>query len=434
MNFQQGISGLDAASRNLEVIGNNIANANTVGAKASTVQFADIYANASLRETSDMDGMGVAVESVSQQFTQGSIKSTDNPLDVAINGQGFFTVKSPSGDTGYTRDGEFQVDSSGYLVTADGSRVQGYSVDPVTNAASGILGDIQMPTQGILPAPTKTGTLDLNLDSRTAAPTAATPAFDPSNPASYTSSTSMQVYDQQGNEHVLSMFFRRTSTDNQWQVFTTMDGTSVPAGAAGSLQPSGQITFNADGSLDPTQSGSLSGGALTAGGLALDLPFSSATLPVPPSASTTTAPVTINFTGSTQVAQTFGVSSVSQDGNAPGQLTGVAIDSSGDVQASYSNGLTRSLSQVALANFADPQGLIPVGGNTWRASPESGAPAVGSPGSSSLGSLQGGALEQSNIDLTQQLVDMISAQRSYQANAQTIKTQDQMMSTLLNMR
>ena len=213
-----------------------------------------------------------------------------------------------------------------------------------------------------------------------------------------------------------------------------MDGAAVPAFAAGTQQPSGRLAFSANGTLDAANSGSLAGGTLTAGDLNVNLPFPTATLPVPPATSTTTAPMAVSFGGSTQFGSAFGVTAVSQDGFAPGQLTGFAIDGDGMVQARYSDGKTLAAAQVALADFRNEQGLAPVGGNLWRATPASGQPALGAPGSANLGLVQGGALEESNVDLTQQLVDMITAQRAYQANAQTIKTQDQMMSTLVNLR
>lgn len=434
MSFQQGISGLNAASRSLEVIGNNIANANTVGAKVARAEFADIYANAAMHELASAPGMGVRTAAVTQQFSQGSLRTTDNPMDVAINGRGFFQVSTPGQrDAAYTRNGQFQMDNQGYIVTNGGMRLQGYAVD-ASGRPGGVTGDIQLPTQGIAPRVSTSAELALNLDSRTAAPTAATPAFALNDAKSYASSTSMSVYDQQGNEHVMSMFFRRTATDNQWEVYSALDGSPVPAFASGTQLPSGRLTFNADGSLDAANSGSLAGGVFTAGDMALALPFPTSTLPVPPSVSTTTAPVTVSFGGSTQHGRAFGVDALSQDGFAPGQLTGFAIDGDGMVQARYSNGQTLPAAQIALADFRNEQGLASVGNNLWRATPASGQPAVGGPGSANLGVLQGGALEEANIDLTQQLVDMITAQRAYQANAQTIKTQDQMMSTLVNLR
>ncbi|GAB3667205.1 flagellar hook protein FlgE [Ramlibacter alkalitolerans] len=435
MSFQQGISGLNAASRSLDVIGNNIANANTVGAKVARAEFADVYANATQHQLDNAAGMGTRVAAVTQQFSQGSIRTTENPMDVAINGRGFFRVAAPgSADAAYTRNGQFQLDRQGYVVTSQGMRLQGYAIDPTTGKPGGVTADVQLPSQGIDPHVTSSGDVGLNLDARTPAPTATTPAFALGNADSYNNATSMAVYDQQGNEHVLSLYFRRTATDNQWDVYSALDGTAVPAVAAGVQSAAGRLTFGADGRLDPAQSGTLNAGVLGAGGLTLPLPFPTSTLPVPPSASTTTAPVTLSFNGSTQFGSAFGVTSVSQDGYAPGQLTGFGIDAGGMVQARYSNGRTMPAAQIALADFRNEQGLAAVGGNLWRATPASGQPAIGAPGSANVGVLQGGALEEANIDLTQQLVDMITAQRAYQANAQTIKTQDQLTSTLVNLR
>lgn len=438
MGFQQGISGLNAASRNLEVIGNNIANANTVGAKSARAEFSDVYANAAYTVGNTVAGMGVKVDAVTQQFTQGGIRTTENPLDVAINGRGFFRVAQPgvSTDVSYTRNGQFQLDSAGYVVTNQGLRLQGYAVDPTTGKASGVTGDILLPAQGIGPRVTSSAAMQLNLDARTAVPTATTPAFNLADPKSYTSATSVSTYDQQGNQQVLSVYFRKTANANEWEVYAAHDGVPVPAltGAGAAQDPVGRLTFKADGTLDTANSGSLSGGTLTAGDLTLAIPFSSATLPVAPSASTTSAPVTLSFTGSTQFGSAFGVTQATQDGYAPGQLVGFGIAGNGMVEARYSNGKTLNAAQIALADFRNEQGLAPAGGNLWRETPASGQAAVSAPGTANLGALQGGALEESNVDLTQQLVDMISAQRSYQANAQTIKTMDQMLATLVNLR
>ena len=436
MSFQQGISGLNAASRSLEVIGNNIANANTVGAKVSRAEFSDVYASASASGTA---GMGVKLDAVTQQFSQGSLRTTENPLDVAINGRGFFRVAPPGSnrDVAYTRNGQFQLDNTGYIINNQGLRLQGYSVDAVTRKPGGVLGDIQLPAQGIGPQVTTNGTLQLNLDGRTPAPTAATPAFALSNAASYTKSTSMAIFDQQGNEQVLSLYFRKTAVDNEWNVYAAYNGTPVPAlsGAGAPQDPVGRVGFKPDGTLDLANTGNLSAaGVLTAGDLALAVPFSSATLPVPPSTSTTTAPMTLSLTGSSQFGSAFGITQASQDGHTSGQLTGFGLGNDGMVLARYSNGKTIDAAQIALADFRNEQGLAPAGGNLWHATTASGQPAVGAPGTANLGELRGGTLEESNIDLTQQLVEMITAQRAYQANAQTIKTQDQIMSTLVNLR
>ena len=438
MSFQQGISGLNAASRNLEVIGNNIANANTVGSKVSRAEFSDVYANVAYNQGNLGPGMGVKVDAVTQQFSQGGIRTTENPLDVAINGRGFFSVAQPgaNNDVAYTRNGQFQLDSGGYVVTNQGLRLQGYAVDAATGKASGVVGDIMLPTQGIGPRVTSQAALQLNLDSRTAAPIATTPAFNLTDPKSYGSSTSVATYDQQGNQQTLSVYFRRTANDNEWDVYAAHDGTPVPAlsGAGAQQDPVGRVAFNPDGTLDATKTGSLAGGTLTAGNLSLAIPFASSTLPVAPSASTTSAPVTLSFTGTTQFGSAFGVTQATQDGYTSGQLTGFGISPNGMVEARYSNGKTLNSGQIALADFRNEQGLAPAGGNLWRETPNSGQAAVSAPGTANLGALQGGALEESNVDLTQQLVDMITAQRAYQANAQTIKTMDQMLSTLVNLR
>ncbi len=434
MSFQQGISGLNAASRNLEVIGNNIANANTVGAKSSRAEFSDVYANAAFVQSSGAAGMGVKVDAITQQFSQGGIRTTENPLDVAINGSGFFRVVQPGGDVAYTRNGAFQLDKNGYVVNNQGLRLQGYQVDPVTNKAGGVVGDIHLPSQGIGPHVTTQAALELNLDSRTALPTASTPAFSMTDSKSYASTTSVAVYDQQGNEQVMSLYFRKTASANEWDVYAAHEGTAVPPLSGGAQQPVGRVSFNADGTLNPAASGNLSGGTLTAGDLVLNLPYASSTLPVAPSTSTSSAPVTVSFTGTTQYGSAFGVTQATQDGYAPGNLTGFGISGDGMVQARYSNGKTMNAAQIVLAGFRNEQGLSSVGGNLWRETPASGQATVSSPGTANMGALQGGALEESNVDLTQQLVDMISAQRAYQANAQTIKTQDQMLSTLVNLR
>lgn len=433
MSFQQGISGLNAAARNLEVIGNNIANANTVGAKVARAEFADLYANAASLEWGQDPGMGVRVAAVTQQFTQGGIRSTDNPLDVAINGTGFFQVARPDGsDLAYTRNGQFQLDNSGYLVNSSGMRLQGYAIDATTGKAGGVTGPIFLPIQGIAPKVTGEVKTQLNLDGRVPAPDASTPAFSLTNTASYSSSTSTAVYDQQGNEQVLSMYFRRNPADNTWDVYAGLNGTPVPAPAPGDTQvPIGRLVFNADGSMNVAQSGSLSPtGAFTQGPVSASLPFAASTL----AAGSTGAAVNIDFNSSTQWGTPFGVISMGQDGYTAGQVAGFSIAADGTVEARYSNGKTVGAAKLALADFRNPQGLATIGNNLYRATPGSGQAAVGAPGSGNLGLLQGGALEESNIDMTQQLVAMIEAQRAYQANAQAIKTQDQVQSAVVNLR
>ena len=436
MSFQQGISGINAAALNLEVIGNNIANANTVGAKLSRAEFADMYANAaSVQGTRNAPGMGVTVGAITQQFTQGAIRATDSPLDVAINGGGFFVLGAPgTKDEVYTRNGQFQLDNAGYIVNSSGLQLQGYPIDPATGRAGGVAGPINLPSQGIAPRVTSQIGTQLNLDGRVAY-SADMPAFSLADSASYSGATSVPVFDQQGNEQVLSMYFRRSSGSNEWEVYAALNGAPVPAPAAGDPQlPVGRLAFNPDGSMDAARSGTLSAaGDFTAGPLALSLPFSPSTLPIA-GATGSGAPVSIDFGGSTQWGTPFGVTAMSQDGYTAGQLTGFSIAADGTVEARYSNGKTLGTAKIALADFRNPQGLAAVGNNLYRYTPASGPAAVGQAGTGNLGVLQGSALEESNIDITQQLVAMIEAQRAYQANAQSIKTQDQVQAAVVNLR
>lgn len=411
MSFQQGVSGLNAASRNLEVIGNNIANANTVGAKLSRAEFSDVYASAAANLGNTGVGIGVKVDAVTQQFTQGNLRTTDNPLDMAINGRGFFRMAN-NGEVTFTRAGQFQLDREGFVVNSQGHRLTGFGVDAAGQLAAGVPTDIQLPTGGIAPQLTSTADMTLNLDSRSATPVN---AFSTTDASSYTGSTSLAVYDAQGNEQAVSLYFRRTAVANEWAVYGSFEGQTLPVG--GPAAPLGNITFNAQGGLVSPAAPA---------GLTVALPFGAA--------AGGTSNVALNFGGSTQFGTAFGVTQVTQNGYAAGRLAGFAITGDGTIEARFSNGQTQVRGQVALADFRNPQGLVPIGNNQWVQTYTSGQPSVGAPGSGNLGVVQGGALEESSVELTQQLVDMITAQRAYQANAQTIKTQDQILSTLVNLR
>jgi flagellar hook protein FlgE len=411
MSFQQGVSGLNAASRNLEVIGNNIANANTVGAKLSRAEFSDVYASAASNLGNSGVGIGVKLDAVTQQFTQGNLRTTENPLDMAINGRGFFRMAN-NGEVTFTRAGQFQLDREGFVVNSQGHRLTGFGVDSAGQVAAGVAADIQLPTGGIAPQLTSTAEMTLNLDARSAVPVN---AFSTTDASSYTGSTSLAVYDAQGNEQAVSLYFRRTAVANEWETFASFEGQTLPIG--GPAAPVGNITFNAQGGLVSPASPA---------GLSLALPFAAA--------AGGASNVALNFTGSTQFGTAFGVTQVTQNGYASGRLAGFAITGDGTIEARFSNGQTQVRGQVALADFRNPQGLVPIGNNQWVQSYASGQPSVGAPGSGNLGVVQGGALEESSVELTQQLVDMITAQRAYQANAQTIKTQDQILSTLVNLR
>ena len=419
MGFQQGLSGLNASSKNLEVIGNNIANANTYGAKASRAEFADVYANA-IGGTRNAIGIGVSVAAVAQQFTQGNITGTDNPLDIAINGGGFFQLRDTSGALTYSRNGQFKVDNTGFIINNQGSRLMGYPADAAGTIIPGTATALQMPTAGITPQVTTGIQMEMNLDARAGVtlPSAGAP-IDFADPSTYNNATSQTVYDVQGQEVALTYYFQKTAT-NTWNVYVAANGTPL-ATSGGNPAPSTSITFPTNGGT-PTA---------PAGTVALDIPS------VTNAAGGVTVPITgvaLDVSGATQYGSGFGVTDLQQDGYSAGQLIGAQIDANGVISARYSNGETRPAGQLELATVRNPQGLQPMGGNAWVQTAASGGAIVGPPGSGNLGVLQAGALEESNVDLTAELVNMIVAQRSYQANAQTIKTQDQILQAIVNLR
>ncbi|MBL8341437.1 MAG: flagellar hook protein FlgE [Rubrivivax sp.] len=420
MSFQQGLSGLNATSKNLQVIGNNIANANTFGAKAARAEFADVYALALNGAGSNGIGIGVNLASVSQQFTQGNIRTTENPMDLAINGSGFFQLTDGRSPVSYSRNGQFKVDRDGFIVNNAGLRLMGYAADALGTIQPGAAVQLQLPTAGVAPQATSEIDLEMNLDARQGVTRpGGAPFIDFSDPDTYNSATSQALYDVLGNPVSVTYFFQKTG-DGAWDVYATANGTTV-AGIAGDPQPITSITFPADGSA-PT--------APTAP-IAFDVPSTTTT------AGAVTQPLTgvlLDVTQSTQFATAFTVTDLSQDGFSAGQLTAIAVEGNGIVMARYSNGQSRPAGQVELANFRNPQGLQPIGDNSWARTYASGDPVGGVPGDGNIGVLQSGALEEPNIDLTAELVNMITAQRIYQANAQTIKTQDQVLQTLVNIR
>ena len=406
MSFEQALSGLNAASQNLDTIGNNIANASTIGFKEGRAEFADMFAASIASESGTQIGIGTRLASVSPQFTQGNITTTGNPMDVAINGSGFFRMAS-GGVISYARDGQFSLDKNGFIVNSTGAQLTGYPANANGTISPSTPLPIQLSLGNIAPKATANASLSLNLDSRSITPAA---AFNLTDPTSYNSSTALTVYDSQGNSHTLSLYFRTTAS-NTWSVYAAADGSILNTG-----NPIGTLNFNSSGTMASNvtlnPSIPLTNGATTPLAIALLFPASS----------------------TSQYGASFGVSSNTQDGYTTGQLSGFSIGSDGIIQGRYSNGQTRDQSQIALANFINPQGLVALGGNLWAESSSSGQPLVGAPGVGSNGSLQSGSLESSNVDITTELVDMITAQRVYQANAETIKTQDQIQQTLMNLR
>ncbi len=647
MSFQQGLSGLNVSAKALDAIGNNVANANTVGYKSAQAQFADVFAASLSGGGTGQVGIGAQVGRVSQQFTQGNVTATNSPLDLAVNGSGMFRL-SDNGVITYTRNGQYQVDKDGYIVNGAGLRLTGYAADATGAIVPGNFVDLQLNTTNIAPAATTASQVQLNLDSRSQPPSAMTPGnmtgaaapgtlvitganntitltidgitssvdippatystraalaaavetaintnptfaaantlvdvdvdtanrivmtsrsvgtlgsqgsgstirasgtadgeanlfggvptfvdgadnFSGTNTLSYTASTAQTVYDSLGNAHNLTMYFARTSATatNAWQLYTSLDGnftgtttttstytvapviaatniaagatigvvvngatTNVPMLAGGApyaslaaLQTDLQNSIDAVFPVGSRPTVAVSGGnlSLTSNGSSISLTngtgtvanlvggagvvaasvqtASTVTTPTPTtvtfsqsgalSGTLTTTPLTLtfpvttgaesmNFTldlaGTSQYGISFGVNQLLQDGYTSGRLSGLSVSSDGTIQGRYSNGKSRNMGQLVLANFNNPNGLQSMGGNQWAETVESGQPIPGTPGQGSLGVIQSAAVEESNVDLTAELVQMITQQRVYQANAQTIKTQDQVLSTLVNLR
>ncbi len=537
MPFRIALSGLNAASTDLSVIGNNVANVSTTGFKQSRTEFADIYATSNLGTASDAVGSGVKVASVAQQFSQGNTEFTNNSLDLAISGQGFFRLDD-NGTIMYSRAGAFGVDNNGFIVNSSDQKLTGYMVDDVGNV-TGEQSSIKLRTDDLSPRATTSVDLGLNLNADADVPAApvassaiqfggatldtndspyrtgdfsifdsygnevnnatleftsaggtnwdvellvggaptvpatvtngvdvgtdvATLNWDPDGAAgqpsvpitfdtsgltsqtvaanasdvtaladgavqrgfsvtdatSYNRSTSLTVFDSLGASQLASFYYRKTAVPGEWESYTFINGTQITGAQANG---SDLLNFSTGGKLlsingVPAPPSSISTAAYNPGGGAASMSLE------------------LDYSGLTQYGGGFNVNELSQDGFTTGRLSGIDIDDTGMVLARFSNGQTRVEAQVALANFRNPQGLRPLGDTSWAESFDSGTPLVGAPGSSSLGLVQSGALEGSNVDLTEQLVNMITAQRNFQANSQVISTADKITQTIINMR
>lgn len=503
MSFQTGLSGLNASSKSLDVIGNNIANANTVGMKSSRAEFADMVASSlGLGSNASTPGIGVQVATIAQNFSQGNLNITGNSLDVAVNGNGFFYLNRKDGTEAFSRDGQFKLNKEGFLVTNTGANVMGYSTNITTGKPDGIaLQKIQLPTAAPIAASKTTKvSAEFNLDNR--APT----ATSNTSPTQY--GTSLTTFDTQGTPIPLSLYFVK-SDDNKWEAFsdaTTAQTTLTTATAAAAAVTSasttatntantaglnagtkGTLAYNnayeaslaasADASVVAANTAGTTAGlnAGTSGSIAYNnaykvaydnsirsaaaaaaaptyaanrsfqMTFDTAgklTSPLTNPTLTITSPsprignftVGLDVSKVTQFGTVFNVSNLTQDGYTAGQLTGITIEPTGALRTIYSNGQTQYRGQLALADFRNLQGLAPIGAGEYLQTNASGAPVPGNPGAGKFGELRAGALEESNVDLTAELVNMMTAQRNYQANSQTIKTQDQVLSTLVNLR
>jgi flagellar hook protein FlgE len=508
MSFQQGLSGLNGAAKSLDVIGNNIANASTVGFKGSTTEFADVYARSLSGAGATQAGIGVSVASVAQQFTQGNIETTANPLDIAINGGGFFRTEM-GGAIQYTRNGQFSLDKNGFIVTPQGANVTGYGVSANGQILASTPTPLKISTTDMKPTATTKVDTSINLDSREKTPINF--PFSANDATTYNKQVPVSVYDTLGNEHTMSLYYVKTGSGT-WDVYAGADGTEIsnvnvakaassdptamaaraawtaatkaspqdPAAVAAALSSyaaaaSTAVTTaaNAGGATAATitaiQSAASSSGAtigytpdqvdrdiaaavsvpsVPIGTLkfdsngALSAPLMSPqTLPLavsfpvyPATGAKETLAINVGFNGSTQYGADTSEKLTTQDGFTAGHLQRFSAAADGTLQGQYSNGQTRALGQVVLANFTNSNGLEPIGNNSWTETSASGTPLLGTPGTGGFGVLQSSATESSNVDLTAELVDMITAQRVYQANAQTIKTQDSVLQTLVSLR
>ena len=425
MSFQTGLSGLNASSQSLDVIGNNIANANTVGMKSSRGEFADLVASAiGAGGMANTAGIGTAVAAISQNFSQGNINITGNSLDVAINGGGFYQLTKSDGTTAYSRAGQFKLDKDGNIINNSGSNLMGYPTDIAGVRTSQSTQKLSVPTGAPIAAKETTAIVaEFNLDAR--APVASTVA--PPTPRS-TYGTSLTVFDSQGKPQTVSLYFERIASTPVAPATPTLDNWQVYDGSGAGATPLGVIAFDKSGALSPANT--------------TFPPLNAAAPPVPKLTVTPTQPsivpafeVSVDISKVTQYGTSFAVSNLTQDGYTSGEFTGLSIDNKGVITTQYSNGQTqKSGGMIALANFRNVQGLAPTGGGEYQESYKSGAAIMGQPTVGSFGQLRAGAVEESNVDLTAELVNMMTAQRSYQANAQTIKTQDQILSTLVNLR
>ncbi|QXG53375.1 flagellar hook protein FlgE [Pantoea jilinensis] len=418
MSFSQAVSGLGAASSNLDVIGNNIANSATAGFKSSTIAFADMFAGSNV-------GLGTKVAAVIQNFNDGATTTTSRGLDVALSGNGFFRMTDSSGGVFYSRNGQLTLDANRNLVNTQGLNVTGYpaSGSPATIQAGANPVALRIPTEQMPARATTTAGLVANLNSTDTTPSV--PTFSTANADSYNKKTTATVFDSQGNDHALDMYFAKDTASNSWTVRTIDGNTGLSAGDFRmAFDTSGKLTsvskLNANGTVASTTTDGTVGLTLNVGGA---------------NGAVANQPITMSMLGSLQQntgATNFG--SPTQDGYAPGDLTSYAINNDGTITGSYSNQKTQLLGQIVLSSFSNPEGLQSKGDNVWQASSASGQAAIGLANTGTFGSLTAGALESSNVDMSKELVNMIVAQRNYQANAQTIKTQDQILNTLVNLR
>jgi len=431
MSFNIALSGLNAAQKDLDVTSNNIANVNTVGFKESRAEFVDVYASSLLSSSKTKVGDGVLTSDVAQQFSQGSISFTQNTLDLAITDTGFFATvpELGSSETSFTRSGQFKLDESNFIVNSAGEYLLGFGVGTDGSSSSVALSTsspIQIPTSS--GAPTQTSEVDLKMNLPASADIITAP-FDINDSSTYSESTGSEILDSLGQSHIVTYYFAKTA-DNTWDMYTAVDGelVDIPGGPVnnGAGINGAQLEFNSSGNFINQDPALIETAAL--GGTILN------------NGSDVTQTVIIDFnlgvTGEepTQWTSGFELRGLEDDGVAVGLLTGLEIDSDGLILATYSNGTSEPIKRISLVSFANNQGLTQVGGTSWKESLLSGEPLAGEAGSGSFGTITSNALENSNVNLTTELIDLISAQRNFQANSRSLEVDNELNQTILQIR
>lgn len=446
MSFNIALSGLATSQKDLDVTANNIANVKTTGFKQSRAEFADVYASSIFSNNRTKTGDGALTSMVAQQFSQGTLDFTENALDMAIKGNGFFTTAPSisSQDFSYTRAGNFKLNRENFIVDNEGNYLQAFPVDRRSGKTSSVALSTMQPIRipDVAGAPSQTSNIytAFNVDARVTpiVEIAGPPVmsnFDPASPATYHNSTSTTVYDSLGESHIVNMYFVKRDA-NTWDVYSTFDGQEVsfdspanPSAPSAAGFTGTRVTFDASGNPVVTPP-SLSFPPVSFGMTAALLG----------NGADTSQTIQLNFqneTGTsipTQYASNFEVTNLNQDGTTVGRLTSVEVDASGLVAASYSNGDTQFLGRVALVSFANEQGLQQIGSTKWQQTIDSGDAIAGEANSGIYGAIESSALENSNVNLTQELVDMIIAQKNFQANSRALEVNSTLQQTILQVR
>lgn len=410
-----GVNGINANGNTISVIGDNIANVNTIGFKSSRAEFEDILAGGGV-------GLGSRISSITAQFSQGGFQSSSSVTDLAIDGKGFFVMRNPDdGSALYSRAGQFRVDKDGYLVNADSYRLRGFQTNS-SNEITSEIGDVEISQVPVSPQVTSEVNLVLNLDSSSTAPA----TFDEDDPTATSNfSAGITVYDSLGTDHLVTIYFRQTTTDNEWAYYALVDGGEITGGTAGEneIEASGTLEFDTSGALT------------TITELTNDFDFDGAAQnqSISFDFGTSTDDSGTGLDGITQFGSDSSITNISQNGFASGSLKSIEIDSDGTISGNYTNGTTQTIAQVVIASFANPQALSRVGSNNYIETLQSGVPVTGEPGTAGKGTIVSSTLEQSNVDLANELIQMVIIQRGFQANSRTISTVNDLLAQLVTL-